>query len=298
MRATPVFGALIMVAASLAGCVDPGAAPVSPASTDDQSKVTLDFDARLDESRPGAILGVVGDLTFAPLKGAKVSIDTMNVSRVTDESGRYEFIDLENGRYLVSASLEGYFTKTASAVVKNGTIYELNFKLEQIPTKNPYSVPAEAKGQISCHAIASHPFTGDGTEYSCGQLDPNNKDRFRWDLNEDAAGIVIEMRYTPQTSASSRLSLTASTEGFGDLDTDLGRTIGENGYARIDVGPSVLKRYYARGGTFTSFTKLAPSLGDDEQDTSGGLAVNQQFEIVVTVFYVLPGPANYSVYQK
>lgn len=296
---SPLAALSIVLAMALAGCVDQGGAPpVQPSSTDDSSKVTLDFDARLDESRPGAILGIVGDLTFTPIAGAKVSIDTLNLSRVSDVAGRYEFVDLDNGRYLVTASAEGFFTKTASAVVKNGTIYELNFKLEPVPTKTPYSIPAETKGQISCYFVATNPATGDGSEYNCGSLDPNNKDRFRWDMAVDPASITIEMKYTPQTTASSRLDLTASTEGFGDLDTDLGRTVGEDGYARIEVGPTVLKRYYSKGGTFTTVTKLAPSLGDEETDTSGGAAVNQQFDIVVTVFYVLPGPSNYSVFSK
>ncbi|MBR1849835.1 MAG: carboxypeptidase regulatory-like domain-containing protein [Bacteroidales bacterium] len=74
-----------------------------------------------DEVAPGAIAGFVSDANSGqPLRNANVILSPLGLSTVSGSDGRYEFDDIDAGRYTLQASKAGYLSNTKNVVVSSG----------------------------------------------------------------------------------------------------------------------------------------------------------------------------------
>jgi Ca-activated chloride channel family protein len=79
----------------------------------------------------GAIRGVVVEDSAVPLPGVTVVLNTPHgkVTRITDASGRFEFLALAPGTYRVDAELTGFGRRSSNVTVVTGVATGLNLRL-------------------------------------------------------------------------------------------------------------------------------------------------------------------------
>ena len=71
----------------------------------------------------GSIAGYVTDANNGePLRNVDVTLSPIGLSAVSGSDGRYEFLDLKEGRYTVQASKPGYVTNTKVVDVRGGKV--------------------------------------------------------------------------------------------------------------------------------------------------------------------------------
>ena len=71
----------------------------------------------------GSIAGYVTDANNGePLRNVDVTLSPVGLSAVSGSDGRYEFLDLTEGRYTVQASKPGYVTNTKAVDVRRGKV--------------------------------------------------------------------------------------------------------------------------------------------------------------------------------
>ena len=79
----------------------------------------------------GNVVGQVVDTSGNPIPGVTVSLSGLGVqTTVTQTDGRYRFLNLAPGRYVVKAVLPGFSTVTRTATVSLGQNTEIDFRLD------------------------------------------------------------------------------------------------------------------------------------------------------------------------
>lgn len=285
--------ASVALALLLTGCINDAYQPLGgadPAPAD----VEVKPGELADRSTPGQVKGIVTSLALEPLSGANVTLLSLNRTALTGADGGYLFKDLPNGRALVHASNAGYFSKTQSATIRNGTIVTLDFRLEPVPLVEPYHESVEFAGLVACDAVVQ-----DGTSetaHHCGAADPNDKRVFETDIKAGAETLVVEIRWEAGTPAARHLRAIVETVGFGAADAVLANTTGPS-VLRLEVPPSSLAKYYPGGGPVRIVVGPGVSLADEESTINAGLAAQQQFTVFLTAFYHAPAPTSWSVLE-
>jgi hypothetical protein len=273
---------LTVLAAGCMGHAEPKSALPAPTTTDPYS---------LPEGVDNILRGRVSDPDQTPLMGANVEIISLQMNQTTDGAGAFEFRNLEPHDYLVVVSYEGYRTKTQRAIVEDGRIFELNFQLEQKPNLTPYNETTPFRGVISCEfAYATNPENVETV--SCGGQDPNNKQAKTFHVNQNAAQIQIEAVWQRTAESSKNLAMTIESVGFGHQDIQFGRQHGDSGI-KMTISQTLAQKYYANGGDVLVTMNAAPSVTGDEAALDAGLAVQQDFDLYFTVFYIEPGPPTF-----
>ena len=104
----------------------------------DESKLAVvEWDGDTADSAPA--LGTIHDIltarenkdTAEPIKGAKVSAKCKGFAENntrTDDSGYYELIDLEEGRWKLKVGAKGYEAVKATVEISGGGVYEQDFE--------------------------------------------------------------------------------------------------------------------------------------------------------------------------
>lgn len=276
--------ALLVLALVAAGCVGSDAASVGSAV----DRLTGPTEEEL-RATPGSIEGLVLTPSLAPIPGARVTLLRENVSTTTDGGGFFRFASLANGAYLVAAEAEGYEARAAQATATNGTVFELNLTLAPSPRLDPFVEERELAGLLACGVETDTP---EGRRsLACSGADPNHRDRFEVDLLPDAQGLVVELVWDAEGNpGASRLVLELETVGYGALDESLGAAQGEGGYARLEVDPALLAKYYPEGGRYRAIVRLAP--GDPP---SVAYAFGTPFTLYASAFHHAPAPAGHAV---
>lgn len=84
-----------------------------------------------EEVTTGTISGLVSDITNSntAIPGATVTLSPLGLSKTTGSDGRYEFSDIEPGRYTLSVSANNYQTDTKSVTVYTGQVANVDFQL-------------------------------------------------------------------------------------------------------------------------------------------------------------------------
>ena len=87
--------------------------------------------------------------------------------------------------------------------------------------------------------------------------------------------------------------LTVESVGFGHQDLIFGQVSGPSPL-KLPISQTMMSKYYPQGGTIrVSVAAATGALGQpDTYDV--GFAVQQEFETYVTIFYIEPGPPNYT----
>lgn len=283
MRSVGVL--LLALAIVLAGCAgddggSSGATDGPGASGDNETQIR------------NGIEGIVQSEDLLPLERAKVEIISLNLTVFTNSEGQYRFANLEPRDYLVVAEKEGFRTLTQRAIVQDETIHELNFQLEARSTETPYSETLPADGLVSCKFV--YGLDPESMQHhDCGSFDPNNQDTHEFEVQRNAAQIVVEANWEPTQDGAKHMMLTVESVGFGHQDLIFGSITGPPG-VKISVAQTITEKYYPEGGVIRTKMDAGPSITGDEAGLDGGVVLQQNFEVFVTVFYVEPGPPTFS----
>ncbi len=82
----------------------------------------------------GNIGGIVKDEIGAAIKGATVIVEDTDLSATTDENGFYLITDVPIGTYDVTASVDGYYSETATVTIEEDATVTQDFTLQVVPT--------------------------------------------------------------------------------------------------------------------------------------------------------------------
>jgi hypothetical protein len=250
-----------------------------------------------DELPPGVtniLEGIVKGPELFPLEGALVKLNGFEENRTTDEGGYYRFESLPPRDYTITASKEGYRPKAQRAILEDDKIFQLDFVLEEVPLERPYDRTQDFRGLISCQA--AYQTNPDTTQRpNCGSNDPQNKQFKDFDFGPGAAQIQIELLWEPASSAAKILTITV--ESLGDNAIQFAHDRGESPIKAV-VSQSLVTRNLPDGGRIRVLAESAPSVTGDESALDVGLALQQPFVLYFTVFYIEPGPPNFSAIPK
>lgn len=283
----------VALAVLLAGCVNDAFSPLGgerPAAQD--APADLPPGELPDRSTPGQLKGVVTSEALVPLRGANVTLLSLNRTILTGEDGAFHFAGLPNGRTLVYAQAAGHFGKTQAATIRNGTVVTLDFRLTPLPVVEPYHESVELAGLIACDGVAIGP-TGK-QEVHCGSADPNDKRVLEMEIGPKAKSIIVEVVWTPVVPTAKALRFRLETVGFGASDAVLANATGPS-VLRLEIASPSLEKYYPGGGTVRVVADPAPSIAGEESGTDAGFAAQQTFTVYLTTFYHAPAEPGFSV---
>lgn len=289
MRRASVLVILIVLGTALAGCADK-AKPVATAEPTEDPYA-------LGEGVTNVLQGRVLAPDETPLASVMVELISLKLNVTTNDAGEYKFESLEPRDYLVVATRDGYRTKTQRAIIEDGKIFELNFKLDERPLTAPYNEVQTWTGMLACQAAyASSPDVT--THQNCGEaLEGVNDDWEEFTFSPGGAQLVIEAFWQSTQSASTQLCLTSESVGFGHQDLIFGEVCGESGL-KLPISQTMMSKYYPQGGTVRVQMSAATGALGQPDSYDVGFAVQQEFDIFVTIFYIEPGPPNYSAMSE
>lgn len=272
--------AFVAVAAILfAGCLQPDAGTDEEVAKDTDPTPTF---ARI------ALEGWILDGGHVGLAGANVTVDAVNVSAVTDETGYYGFavLPLEEP-LLVVVEREGFRALSKTVTVPRNESLLLNFTLEPVPVKEPRVDVKTHGGFLSCQS--SIIVNEENTHTQCGANDPNDRTRIEFTVGPDTVGIVLELAWTAATPLADQLNLTIETVGFGDQDQVLTTSVGAS-VLRAQVNALQSTRFYSQGGIVRATVSAGSEPDEEESSVGASVHVQQGFELHASTFYV-EGPS-------
>jgi hypothetical protein len=285
MRRSSTFLIVVLLGIAFSGCADKGK-PVATTEAADDPNV-------LAEGVTNVLQGTVLSADETPLEGVMVELISLQLNVTTDPTGVYRFESLEPRDYLVVAQKDGYKTKTQRAIIEDGKIFELNFKLEEKPTTAPYSELQTWTGMLSCQAAySSSPEVT--TRQNCGEaLEGVNDDWEEFTFGPGGAQVVVEAVWTSTQDASDSLAVTVESVGFGHQDLVFGQVSGESPL-KLPISQTMMSKYYPQGGTIRVSVAAATGALGQPDTLDAGFAIQQEFDVYVTIFYIEPGSPNYT----
>ncbi len=277
MRLAPLLLSLAMLAA---GCAE-------QAPSDDEAE---DPGPAVDVERP-PLHGWILDPSIRPLAGVNVEVLEANVTTVTDAGGFYGFDGLPTGETMILvATLDGYRSQSRQVTLHPDVPVRLNFTMEKLPEKVPYSEVEVFNGLLSCQFTLVVSESDQTTDCSAG--DPG--DIWEFSVSPGLAGLVVEVAWDPATDASVSLEATLETLGLGDSNQLLAQAVGTS-VLRLQLAEDLAAKLYPAGGQMRLTVRVLPNTDETETGVGVGLALNQEFEAFASAFYVEPPPPTYSI---
>ncbi|HEX9816125.1 MAG TPA: carboxypeptidase-like regulatory domain-containing protein [Candidatus Thermoplasmatota archaeon] len=295
------LGAILLASAIFAGCVDTSAGT-------DSSSPSWSMDPNGDT---GIIDGIVIDDSVNPIVGAQIAVTTTAavVQAVTDTSGRFLLQGIPPGRQTLFAAALGYDSVAKAVDVVAGQVTSVSLTIQAIPIVQPYvETFGPYEGYFECRMARL------GTTGECGwgggnvphptQLYPNDKSIFRFNItSEDYRSFVGDMRWQQgsfATSTAMRLAFSydkrdsshwfCSGEGPNPLqwrweypDTDTSKCASVGGTDEPD-------RPYIKDNPMRAYANVP--FGTETNPVY--LSLQQRFQVIVTVFYGEPAPAEFN----
>jgi hypothetical protein len=256
-----------------------------------------------------AIVGVVHSEALVPLAQAELAIDGLGLRAISDAQGQFSFPPVEPAIYTVHATAAGYRSATLTARPAGGA---LEFILASTGPVQPYNNTLPFHGYLECAAeylIITGPC--DAVLIAGGQ-EPvfQNQSAFQFATDPNWATMVFDVDFDPdQAQAIDGLRLTLR----GKDDSDSTGTYEQ--YGRFhDAAPFSFR--VEPNGNYTDGTKPVPANATaftvdvypqgkayhEVCDPSGatcflgvGAATNIRFDVYVTVFYLEPAPAGFTL---
>lgn len=280
------FVAVLLIATATAGCLGGD----DPAPADDERE-----EPAAPTDSQGTITGQVIDARdFSPLEGARVSIviDQEAVEEhETGASGGYSSGPLEPATYQLHVSRPGFKGHVQGVEVKAGEPTEQNLILEAFPSDKPWSEPRDFEGLMG---LGYH---GVGPTVTCCQADENHKISFAFEVQpdlletmtiemvwpEEHVGLLMNVWLEPvcDPACDPEHDYTEHTEdsnlGWGGLEMRIDRPDG--GWPKISGDEPVELWLYVWA---------------DSGEEPATLAYQQNFEIFMENFYVMPAPEGHS----
>lgn len=313
-----LFGVLLMV---LSGC---SSASV-PHSTDGPiSKPTAQ-----GGGGTAAIQGVVIDDENLPIEAAQVGLVSglleSPLSVVTDAGGTFAFTDLPAGAYNLVAQKIGYRAPEPQAVaVGEDETKELEILLRPVPAAVPHTVKIPDRGILSWWAIYA-PATG-ASPFPLpmgGQLPVVEFDTsLNWNTTDDPSAIeamVVEVKWTSNQPTTEELRVRVFVEGkfngnagvppqWSFVDTEATNPIRvvvpkERVQEILATGAADANTPYCRPNNHPDvpYCKMASlvtaATGNTDSDQFDfGIAVEQHYELAVSIFYRMQPDPDYSFF--
>lgn len=298
-RAWTLIG-LLLLSSVLAGCLG-DEDPTGTGDTDAAAGEGADGNATAYE--PGTkefpmVYGHVTDVSRNPLAGARVTVQTLGLTVVTNETGYYQFESLEpETPQTLIANASGFKRKALQVVPVAEAQVQLDFALDEIPDQTPYATEFPRVGFIACgfNVAAGHDHGKDGNTVreDCAPNDPNNKPTLDFEIPAGAMGVVVDIRWEAKTDLAEFLMAELETVGFGEQDRHLGYAIGPSTMT-LTLSHDAVAKFFHGGGGVLRLTMSAHPEDDDEQAAGASFVFQQDFETLVTVFFVEPNPPGYS----
>lgn len=248
----------------------------------------------------GAILaGVVLDPVIAPVEGARVQILGTQLENVTDAEGRFHFDDVppRSEPPILLVRMDGFrdLTHALDAPVQDGDRHELRLDLQYAAIDEPYREHLPFNGFIACSALVAAGHSHGGADHEDDQTDCSgdapSDDVWEFTLDAGVENVVIEVVWDADTVAAEYLSM--AIHGVGVEDGNDVKFYFEEGTSPLRGVVSQLQAdtYYKEGGT----VRLSVAVAGPDSDYVVSAAVNQEFQAIASMFYVEPGPSDYSI---
>ncbi len=309
----------LVVCTVFAGCAKGEAAPSAEAAS---SIAEAAFDGG------GSIVGNVVDDSIAPIRGAHVAILELTLSVVADDAGRFEFRNLAAGSYNLNAIALGYNSAVKRVEVLADQEILTTLTLSPIPIKEPfYQVLGPIVGYFGCryaypgvNTTATPPKLSGGTTGPCPVGPPSEEDlptNMEFDVYNETVALVGEMSWTQGSFATSQrlrmsFSYTERTSGHWwctstsvspiqwvyTMTDGVGTCHAEQycGYVNQKVPADDREDNDAElphtGLTMLAYTNTPFTCAD--QGNYYELALQQRFEMVVTMFQSMAVPGAFS----
>ncbi len=275
---------LALIAVAFSGCLGDDEA-VEPTNT---TPVTAPAPALAQE---GNLVGtVVGD-TQNPVPGATVGLlRNASFNTTVAQDGTYTLSDVPAGEHLIHADADGFIGQTFSVRIKSAQTTVLDITLQPEPIDTPYHESQEFGGLLDCAFVVASADTPH--RLPCVQIDPNARSILSIDIQPEPVRVLIEITWEASQPLAESLYASAKSSGLGHQNQVLGDREGEN-VLRLDIPEPVLERFYGDGGEMEVNVTAAPSLGDEE-GVAIGAAIEQEFTMVVTQFFIDPGAEDFS----
>jgi hypothetical protein len=286
----------------LAGCAG------TTATTETPPGIMIDPDAEV-----GAVEGRVVDDAVNPIAGAQVGItlDSGILQAVADAQGGFVIPNVPAGRHTIGAIALGYTSAAKSIEVAVGEVTSVTLALVPIPVVEPYvETFGPYQGYFECRMARL------GTTGECGwgggsvphptQLYPNDKSIFRFNItSEDYRTFVGDMRWQQgsfATSTAMRLAFSydkrtsnhwfCSGEGPNPLQwrweyPDVESSVCTSSQDGADGEPD---RPYIKDNPMRAYANVP--FGTNTNPVY--LSLQQKFDVIVTVFYGEPAPAEFN----
>lgn len=320
----PVATIALLASLVLSGCV--GGSDSSEQGEVNEPGSSVARPGELSENA-GTIQGTILDEVGLPIVGARVGILELELEAKTDESGGFEFTNLDPGPVPLYVSRLGYEPAVQTVIVKAGEAVDVEIVLIQVEIFDPYSkVIGPVDGFFECRAGATFvvstfsgrcgfvcaPFAGCTPSDVLTTLWPNDKNGIDFSLDSDHwSAVVGEMTWTAGSFATSQeLSTTFSYEGRS----------GTHWFCGAD-GTNPLKFVYinAESDDCDTGDQQLPDEQPQQANTNltltmwGGvpfgsvsvdnpqplnLAFQQEFTLIATVFYGQPVPDGYTAFGQ
>lgn len=265
------------------------------------------------------ILGLVQNETFAPVAGAQVSLRMTEHTVTTGAAGTFAFRDLELSPYLVDVVAAGFENATLNAQPQDNV--SLSFVLLRPVPAVPDPVQLHFQGSFDCafEAVIISPSCDTVLDLVREETEPTpdpvpaqpdafeDVSTFEAILGTSWSTVVVDIDFDPQPGLDGmRLTL----QGRNDADQlgtyeKYGQFHGSEPFtARVEPGQSydggdkevptnatrMQFEIYPQGHLW--HPACVPGFGCP---LGAGAAMNVQFDVYVTIFFVEPAPAGYSL---
>ena len=242
----------------------------------------------------GLIRGVILDPAITPVAGATVKLAATGQEATTDEGGLFVFADLDPGTHFLDASKPGW-TSTQQSVDVVADVAEpaiVKVMIQRIPGAEPRAVTVRLEGFISCSVGTPVSF------HNCNTTEPQRSALFA-DFEGRPSAVQTELMWESTQALGDWLYvINAVCECGGQVPPDAGDE------RRFDETDSATSPYIVRfdgdwlddndaGGENAQVGVDVSASGPEPETTNGsGVALNQNFDLFVTIFYNLePDPA-------
>ncbi len=285
--------AALLVAAAVSGCSD-AKLPASDAPV----------------SHGMTIVGLVQNETFAPVAGAHVALRLTDQATVTDAGGLFSFHDLLLAPYLVDVVAEGYTNATLNAEPRDNV--SLSFVLVRPGPLVPEPVVLHFQGSFQCALEAFIITPSCDTLLDEGNLSVfEDISTFDFGLNPQWSGVVVDVDFAEHPGLD---GLRVTVQGRNDADQlnayeqygrfhgsdpftfllEPGREYPDGAKAMPENATALQLEVYPHGhGWHALCTPPAPDI--QPCPLGVGFALSVQFDLYVTIFFVDPAPAGYSL---
>lgn len=252
----------------------------------------LGSDGVSGQGRNDQLAGWVLDATLTPIEGATVALPGENATAVTGGDGYFGFNGLDTDRVMiVQATADGFKPSSKTVTLLRDAVFRMNFTLEALPVKTPYLEKQAFTGFIGCSSVVR--LNDDRYPYDCSAVSPQDERVWDFNVNGDVAGIVIEVAWEYDTNLAEHLNVTVETVDLGIFEEVLAYGEGAS-IMQVQVTREQSERFYRQGGTVRVTVDVGRDIEGEETNVGAAMAIQQEFEVIASVFYVTGPPPGYT----